>query len=98
MKKKVRVVITGGYRWSYYEWFLLGFYKLQDLGEIKLKFKLPIFSKLLTYPNTKFGYRVLNHFRRKYETDTYNMMGYVKFEDDSKMEKNEKYKRCCIIT
>ena len=80
MKKKIEVVITGGYRWSYYEWFLLGFYKMQDQGEISLKFKTPLFSRLLTYPNIKFGYRVLNHFQRKSETDTYNMTGYVKFE------------------
>lgn len=80
MKKKVQVVITGGYRWSYYEWFLLGFYKLQELGEITLKFKTPFFSRLLTYPNTKFGYRVLNYFKRKYEDDTYNMTGYVILE------------------
>ena len=84
MKKKIEVVITGGYRWSYYEWFLLGFYKLQDLGEIQLKFKLPFLSKLLTYPNIKFGYRALNHFQREFETDTYNMTGYVKFEDGIK--------------
>ena len=81
MKKKIQVVITGGYRWSYYEWFLLGLYKLQKQGEIRLKFKVPLLSKLLTYPNIRFGYRVLNHFQRKFETDTYNMTGYVKFED-----------------
>ena len=74
--KKIEVVITGGYRWSYYEWFLLGFYKLQDSGEIKLKFRLPFLSKLLTYPNIKFGYRVLNHFQREFETDTYIMSGF----------------------
>lgn len=84
MKKKIQVVITGGYRWTYYEWFLLGFYKLQDHGEISLKFKTPLFSRLLTYPNIKFGYRVLNHFQQKLEKDTYNMTGYVKFEDGSK--------------
>ena len=84
MKKKIQVVITGGYRWSYYEWFLLGFYKLQDLGEIKLKFKLPLWSKLLTYPNIKFGYRVLNYLQRKFETDTYNMTGYIKFDNGIK--------------
>ena len=84
MKKKIQVVITGGYRWSYYEWFLLGFYKLQERGEIGLKFRTPFFSKLLTYKNTRFGYRVLSHFQRRLETDTYNMTGYVEFEDGIK--------------
>lgn len=84
MKKKIEVVITSGYRWSYYEWFLLGFYKLQDHGEISLKFKTPFFSRLLTYPNIKFGYRVLNRLQRTLEKDTYNMTGYVKFEDGIK--------------
>ena len=82
--KKIEVVITGGYRWSYYEWFLLGFYKLQECGKIRLKFKTPLFSKLLTYKNTRFGYRVLDHFQRKLEKDTYNMTGYVKFDDGIK--------------
>lgn len=84
MKKKVQVIITGGYRWSYYEWFLLGFYKLQEHSEIKLKFKTPLFSRLLTYPNIKFGYRILNYLQRKSEIDTYNMTGYVKFKDGTK--------------
>lgn len=84
MKKNIQVVITGGHRWSYYEWFLLGFYKLQEQGEISLKFKTPLISRLLTYPNIKFGYRVLNHFQRKLEKDTYNMTGYIIFEDGIK--------------
>lgn len=82
--ERISVVITGGYKWSYYEWFLLGFYKLQESGRIKLKFKVPFFSKLLTYPNTEFGYRVLEHFRCRTETDTYNMTGYVQFPDGTK--------------
>lgn len=84
MEKKEQVVITGGYRWSYYEWFLLGLYKLQEFGKISLKFRTPFFSRLLTYQNMKFGYRVLNHFQRKYENDTYNMTGYVIFKDGIK--------------
>lgn len=86
MKKKVQVVITGGYRWSYYEWFLLGFYKLQDLGEAKLKFKLPLFSKLLTFPNIEFFHKALTYFQRKLEKDTYNLTGYVIFENGSKKQ------------
>lgn len=44
----VTVVIESGYHWTYYEWFILGMYQLQEKGEIKLRFKLPLFSKLLT--------------------------------------------------
>ena len=86
MKEKPKVVITGGYLWSYYEWFLLGLYKLQDAGEIKLKFKLPLLSQLLTWPNINFGYRVLNHYHRKFDTYTYNMTGYVEFEDGKRKQ------------
>ena len=84
MKNKICVVITGRYRWTYYEWFLLGFYKLRKLGEIKLKFKIPFFSKLLTYPNINLYYRVMNLARWKYEKDTYNMIEYVIFTDGIK--------------
>lgn len=85
MKNKAHVVITGGDCWTYYEWFLLGFYQLQDSGEITLKFRTPPLSKLLTCPNTEFGHRVLHHFQRKYEKNTFVMMtGYVTFSDGTR--------------
>ena len=40
MKKKIKVVIESANRWSYFYWFLLGFYELEKEGKIKLKFDL----------------------------------------------------------
>lgn len=31
------VVITSGYSWSYFEWFLLGFQELAQQGKIKFR-------------------------------------------------------------
>lgn len=81
-KKKIKVVITEGYRWSKYQWFLLGLYMLQQNGEITLLFETPFLSRLLTYPNTQIGFYVIDYVRRKWgtwEKDSYNMVGYIEF-------------------
>lgn len=46
---KIRIVITSLPKWSYFQWFLLGFYKLQHRGEIEIKFKLPLIDRLSLY-------------------------------------------------
>lgn len=79
-----KVVITGGYRWDYYMWFLLGFYMLQERGEIDVEFRTPFFSRMMAGPNTRFTSRVWNHFRWKLERDTHNMTGLVEYPDGKK--------------
>ena len=37
-----KVVITQGYLWDYFEWFILGFYMLQSKGVIDFEFQLQI--------------------------------------------------------
>ena len=74
------IVITGGYRWNYYEWFILGFYMLKDKGIVDLRFKLPLFSRMLFLPGTRFFHRVWNRLRYEFEEDTYNMTGYICFQ------------------
>lgn len=82
--KKSKVVITSGYRWSYFQWFLLGFYKLEQAGKIKLEFKLPIASKFLTKVNNDVLIRIWNKVKSITETDDYNMDGYIVFPSGEK--------------
>lgn len=81
--KKIKIVITSGYRWNYFEWFLLGFYQLQGA---QVKYKLPPFSKALTCIPNEFLCRVIDVARRKLyiEKDSYNMDGYILFPDGVK--------------
>lgn len=85
MKSKTKVVITSGYRWSYFQWFLLGLYELQDKKEISLHFKLPIWSYLLSKSSNKFILRIADKCRRMYEKDTYNMDGYIEFNSGTQI-------------
>lgn len=85
MCKKTKVVITSGYRWSYFQWFILGFYELEKMGwgGIELKFKLPLASKILSVANSNFVIRIADKIRRLFENDSYNMSGYIEYIDDA---------------
>lgn len=74
-----RVVITAGVRWTYFEWFLLGLYRLQQKGEIILEIKLEKqpWSSLLFKVSNSYAVRGVNRLRRTREPDSYNMDGYV---------------------
>lgn len=76
---RIKVVITSGYRWPYFEWFLLGLYELSREGKIKLEFKIPMFSKLLTIVDNKYKntIRLIDKLHRTFEKETYNLTGYV---------------------
>lgn len=87
MNDITEVVITGGYRWSYFQWFILGLYQLEEKGNIKLKFKLPFASLLLTKSSNRQIIRVADKLRRIFEKDSYNMDGYIIFIQDGKKVK-----------
>ena len=78
-----RIVITEGYRWTYFEWFILGFYKLQQKGEIELSFRLPVGSKILASAKNRRIIQLGDILRTLFESDTYNMSGYIDFPDKS---------------
>lgn len=80
----IKLVITSGYRWKYFQWFLLGFYELEKKGEIKVKFKLPIGSKMLAIFSGKYLIKIADKIRRTFERDSYNMDGYLIFDDGSR--------------
>lgn len=84
MKDKVEVVITSGYRWNYFQWFLLGFYELQNKNIINLKFRLPFFSYLLTKISWDFLINFIKKFQRKFENDSYNMDGYIIYKENGR--------------
>lgn len=46
---KNKIVITSLPKWSYFQWFLLGFYKLQRQGDLDIVFKLPLVDRLSLY-------------------------------------------------
>ncbi len=83
MNKKTKVVVTSGYRWNYFQWFLLGLYELEKQGYIKLKFKLPFASTALSISNEKHVVRIADKMRRIMERDSYNMCGYIDYMDES---------------
>ena len=80
----IKIVITEGYRWTYFQWFILGFYKLQEEGKIEVYFKLPVGSQLLSLSDNKFILKIADKLRRFYERDTYNMSGYIEFLSEKK--------------
>lgn len=87
MKDRIEVVITSGYRWSYFQWFLRGFYQLEEKEKIDLKFKLPLSSFLLTKLSNDFSIRVADKLRRAFEKDSYNMDGYIVYRENGKKVK-----------
>lgn len=85
MNEKTKIVITSGFRWNYFQWFLLGFLEMEKQGQIELKFKLPFASKILSQSKEKYIVKVADKLRRMFERDSYNMSGYIDYVDDSNM-------------
>lgn len=87
MRDKTKVVITSGYRWSYFQWFLLGFYELEKKGDISLHFSLPPSSFCLSKFSSNLLLKIADKLRRTFETDSYNMDGYIEYIHNGKREK-----------
>ena len=79
-----KVVITQGYLWDYFEWFILGFYMLQSKGVIDFEFQLnkrPL-DMALTRIKSPFVARIVNHIRCNNREDmTFTMDGYICYDD-----------------
>lgn len=84
MKNKMRIVITSGFRWNYFQWFLLGFHELENRGLIKLDYSLPLASRILLSSSNKLIIRIADKCRRIFEPDSYNMDGYILYYDNGK--------------
>ena len=80
--RKAKVVITSGVRWTYFQWFLLGFYELARAGDIELEFQLPLAQRLANFLPSPFLCRVINHFvRRRDFDDCFNLRGHIVYPD-----------------
>lgn len=75
MKLKTLVVITSLHRWSYFQWFILGFYRLQRRSKIKFKLSLSINERL----NATILSSVFKRADISIGTDSYLMEGYIRF-------------------
>lgn len=86
-----KVVITEGYRWNYFQWFLLGLYELEKQGKINLKFRLPLASHILSFATEKHIVRIADKLRRLFEKDTYNLSGYIDFDSEKEGHKRRRF-------
>lgn len=80
MSKKLKVVITKANRWTYFYWFLLGFYELEKEGKIKLKYELSFENWLSSNRYTRKIGRTLNLFKE----DSYDLRGYILYPNNTK--------------
>lgn len=85
-RNKPTVVITKiSPRWNYFQYFLLAFYELQKAGEINFKIKTDCVFKLSTLlPNIQIFREILRRLKLKFNKDSYNLNGYVKFNGKKK--------------
>ena len=77
--RKPKVVITSLGRVQYFEWFLLGFYCLQEAGEISLEFDIPLLHRIVSL----LSIRGVNRMRIILHNDVH-MDGYIVLEDGRK--------------
>lgn len=79
---KIKLVITRmPRRWSYFQFFLLGFYELEKLNEIELEFKCDWFARISTaIPHINFLERILLSINVRLNKDFYNLEGYIEKE------------------
>lgn len=82
--KKPIVTITNMYRQHYFQWFILGLFRLQEKGEINLRFRLPFFSEILSQTENHLICRIADKGRRMFERDKYNLKGYIEFQDGNR--------------
>lgn len=84
---KTTITITSGYRFQYFQWFLLGFWELENKDEITLKFELPFLQKMMftKFINSNIYFAGLNRkLCNKLYPDDYNLRGYITFSDGRK--------------
>ena len=71
------VVITSVHRWSYFLWFILGFYRLQRMSKIRFKLSLDIAERL----NATILSSLFKRAGVSLGTDSYLMEGYICFSN-----------------
>lgn len=84
-KTKPTITIKSAYNWTYYQWFILGLYELHEIGEIVLRFQVPLIDKLLLCSDND---RV-NEFVRKVKKKTQKYSPLLWGEVQYSSDKNE---------
>ena len=72
------IYITQLPKWSYPQWFLLGFYLLEREKQITLHFRLPIINQLSLYVDNYYIYGIGQRYYSG--KDTFNLQGYVEYK------------------
>lgn len=85
MRARPRVIIESARRWSYFQWFLLGFYELERQGRIDLEIACPLVERSLLWSSSPFFQRIGNRLLREYCSrmggDSYLLLGRVLYPD-----------------
>lgn len=77
-----KIVIEYGTLWSYYQWFLLGFYELKREGIIEFEVNIPLKEKITNFFPNNFISRCLKYlFRDELREENYNLGGVIRFPD-----------------
>lgn len=79
----MKIVITDGYRWSYFQWFLLGLQKISKTEGISFELDIPLIKKL-TFSNNHYVAGIGRKLMRKMYPDSYNLDGYIVLDNGEK--------------
>ena len=71
----MKIYINKANRWTYFQWFILGFYDLEKEKKISLKIKLNFWDKMMFYYERTFIGRVIKRLFRKSNNDSYHLDG-----------------------
>ena len=87
MRTRPKVTIVSVKRWDYFQWFLLGFYELEQDGIIDLEISCSIIERNFLWFPSRFaqhvGNRFLREYRKRYE-DSYHLVGKIEYPDGRK--------------
>lgn len=78
---KIRVKIRFATRWSYFQWFLLGFYLLQHEGRIVLDIEVPLLQRIGLWNHNWFLSGCGNRILSKIYNDNSLLLGQIAFDD-----------------
>lgn len=78
---KTQIKIQAATRWSYFQWFLLGFYWLQDEGKLKVNIDVPFLQKIGLWNHNWFLSGCSNRILPKIYSDSDLLLGQAVFDD-----------------
>jgi hypothetical protein len=80
MKSLPKIVITKLPRWNYFQYFILGFFKLREKNIIDFEFKTDYITRLSRHTDNRY---ILGA-SRKFIKDSYNLEGYIAVNNTKK--------------